>query len=344
MKLGIVGTGVGIRTHLPSALNNSEIDVVGVVGRSIDRCQELLSSEGYAATLACSWSDLLAKNPDIICITTSLGNRSEYLQTIGNFSGVLLIEKPLVGDNLAPPFDGFKNRAFVDFQLRGLATIAELRSRICNGNFGSVYSIALFERTSGLLRDNLADWMYNTNTGGGQRFGMGSHLVDLGVFVSGNNYKDVDLEGVRGRTAAPCAVWKKNAPTNADTDEVFECDFTAAGCHISVSTTSISHGPRTLDFRVEGTEGAAEFQYRDGFGELREWTSAGESVSFVGPDGVNLQAPPNNQLNSSAFRVGYPNYLDSLVGVVQGEGRGVLATFEDGLLNAAILERTTRMQ
>jgi len=346
MKLGIVGTGVGIRTHLANALSNPEIKVVGVVGRSIERSQELLNKEGFHADLACNWSELLSQQPDIICITTALENRYEYINSLDSYSGVLLIEKPLIGDigiyTLNTLLSNLKKRIYVDFQLRGLETIEGLRTRIRDGNFGTVYSITLFERTSALRRDKLANWMYSTETGGGQRFAMGSHLVDLAMFISGHDYNDVDLKNVSGEAQAPRASWKKNSPANANIDEVFRCDFSVVKCHVHISTTSISQGERTLEFRVEGTEGAAEFQYKAGIGQLIEWTNSGETISFVGPDGINLQEPPEQPLNNSAFRVAYPRYLDYLVRTIQGENKGVLATFEDGLINAEILERAVR--
>lgn len=343
MRVVIVGTGVGIRTHLAGiqTLSSDGMSVVGVVGSSPDRARELLFEGGYDPNLATEWSGNLMRQADLICLTTPLDARADYLTDLIDFDGVILLEKPVANtanEIMALREFQYISRArdvLVNFQLRGLGVFVHARELVQSGVLGRIHEISLFERTSALRRRTIPRWMTSPDFGGGQRLAMGSHLVDLGVFLSGEEYSSFHTESIHAGTVR--GEWLDCVELDhAVSDEAFDCVLASVGPRISVRSNSVSVGPRCLEFRVEGTEGVCEFTYREGVGRLDVF-SAGQSPTsiWVAADGT-CSSTKVTGLDGSVFRVAYPRYLEMLDPLL-GYRADLVASLDDGLLNAARL-------
>jgi predicted dehydrogenase len=348
VTVGIVGTGVGIRTHLAGLVSIEDVEVVGVVGSSVERSREHLADAGFDNRLACSSEELFRSHPDVLCLTTPPNARYEYRRMLQSFSGTLLVEKPVAttfnkAEEFASDLHSIKH-AYVDFQLRGLPAMRWIRDVVRNGELGELYCISLMERTSAFRQERVADWQEHRGTGGGQAYAMGTHLIDLGVFLSGQTYGDAT--GGRGAITTPRGSWIDGPSPHSDlADEVFDGSFEVNACEIRMFTSSISAGTRTIEFCIEGTEGTLEFRFRDGAGHLDMVSSEGHRIYALGRDGSLIEGGRTESgLGSSLFRVAYPAYAQALVDSVRGVGEkdNCLATLQDGIDNMRILDAGVR--
>jgi predicted dehydrogenase len=347
-SVGIVGTGVGIRTHLAGCRILKNVRVIGVVGSSPARTAELLNKSGEPEALAIGWNEMLSIQPDLICLTTALDSREKYLQDMRNYPGSLLIEKPISasfeeGQAIIKQLGTTSARSYSDFQLRGGQVFQYIRDIVNNGCLGRVYEITLFERTSTFRKTVLPAWMNSRSLGGGQAYAMGSHLVDLGLFVSAIPYSEVMSQAqISGFADRPRGSWVSSNDPHLS-DEFFGCYLHFKGIRMIVTTTSISPGPRTLEFRLEATEGSVEFRYRDGFGSLTICFGDGHKTTYSIGYGGRLCDEDIAMMNPSFFRITYPPYLELVLSSIGNERSPYVASLEDGVLNAAILEKAVEL-
>jgi oxidoreductase family, C-terminal alpha/beta domain len=337
MKVAIIGTGVGIRTHLAGLSLLPTVEVVGVVGSTKERTARYLQASGHDQGLAASLDEIMAKSPDIVCLTTPVCNRDEYWKRLAHEQCFILAEKPVCGDDLSIPyFAAVKDRCVVDFQLRGLEQFQIVAEMIKTGTLGDICSIDLFERTAALRANSLPTWMTTPDLGGGQRMAMGSHLLDLAVFLLGGDY--LRVQDFQHRAETRRGSWCEKTPKGRrPSDECFDCSFVMNQARVAIRTTSISTATRSLELRVEGTEGAAEFCYRNGSGTLQLFQEKGSDRLYTDKDASAIHQQASYPLDSSVFRVAYNRYFASVCELVKGNKSDIPASLSDGLENARLL-------
>ncbi|MBD5532936.1 MAG: Gfo/Idh/MocA family oxidoreductase [Lachnospiraceae bacterium] len=342
MKVAIIGTGVGIRTHLVGIRKCKDAIVVGVVGRSLDRTAETLMAAGENPQLAMEWNALLNTNPDIICITTPIPEREQYYQTLQNYQGHLLIEKPILtnskdAEKIKSYISLCYNQSYTDFQLRGLKAFQTIKAWLRAGRIGKPYYISIYERTSAVRKQVLSEWQYSFQTGGGQIFSMGSHLLDLSVFLLGLTYTDMKQARTWINTAIPNGEWY-NKNIEAPSDEFCAINVRLDDYYFELKSSAISVGERTFNLLIEGTEGTIEFIYRYGETHCTLWEAGDKhKVFYLGKDG-DFSEEKIDGLNPSIFRLAYPGYFNDIISKIQtGEGT-TLASIQDGIANTEIIE------
>lgn len=348
VTVGIVGTGVGIRTHLAGMEMTSGAEVVGVVGSSLGNAERHLAAAGARTDLACDLDDLLGREPQLICLATPPLARERYLPPLAASGAALLVEKPVAVSHraavaeLAAVEPGAA--AFTNLQLRGLPAFRELRERIAEGALGVVYSLRAEEKTAAFRGSAVAEWQRYQGTGGGQRLAMGPHLLDLTLFLLGAGYDEVrgDAPSAEGSMATPLGRWASDlerSETSPISDETFRATFAAKGCWIDMFTTSIAVGPRTLKVELDGTEGVLRFAFVDGVGQVELISGSSSERYSVAADG-SLIAPNAERLNPSIFRIAYPSYAEAIINRVRtGRPDPLLASLDDGLANLGVLDQ-----
>ena len=351
LTVGIIGTGVGLRTHFPGFTSVPGVEVVGVVGSSLQRSEELLAKAGFPSQLACTIEKLVSADPDLVCITTPPAAREFYLSWLSGSSSALLVEKPVARNSIEAAslyrqFIGSDRLMFHNVQLRGLAAFQYVRKLVSDGKIGRVYSARLRERTSGFRTTRLPDWQASRSKGGGERLAMGPHLLDLGVFVTGHEFEDVPRPFGSGQhfgtAATPRGTWTTMLQDQDDAaDEVFSAGLFIGDCWTDLTCTCIGVGPRLLEFDLEGTEGLIHFSFVDGRGELDVFTDSEQLHYSLSDNGglvpAGITDPP--ALNPSLFRVAFPSYAREIVATLRGTSTGPnLASLLDGIDTLAILD------
>ena len=97
IKIGIIGTGVGIRTHLKGFRNFSDdAEIYAIAGSSLERSKEFASE--YDIPVACSdYKELCDMDElDLICITAPNKFHKEMLEYTVSKNRNIICEKPMV--------------------------------------------------------------------------------------------------------------------------------------------------------------------------------------------------------------------------------------------------------
>ncbi|GHT10780.1 oxidoreductase [Bacteroidia bacterium] len=185
VRIGIIGTGVGIRTHLSGFRSIEQAEVVAIVGSSLARSQEFATKHNIPFACAnykelCNRSDV-----DLVCITTPNRLHKKEVEYAIKQGKHLICEKPL-SDNIEEVSElisltnGYKKIAIVDHQLRYNPYIQKIKELIENGVLGKVYTIKLNQQGTGFANPNASwNWSFEGESGGGVRLAMASHFTDL---------------------------------------------------------------------------------------------------------------------------------------------------------------------
>lgn len=191
IKIGIIGTGVGIRTHLKGFRNLDNAEIVAIVGSSLSRSKEFANAYNIPYAFAtyqelCDMPDL-----DLICVTTPNRFHYEMVSYALKKHKNIICEKPLSDDigeiksliNLSKKYDKL---CFIDHQLRFNPYILKIKSLIDMGVLGKIYSVRLNQQGSGFAKENAPwNWSFEGESGGGVRLAMASHFTDLIQFWFG---------------------------------------------------------------------------------------------------------------------------------------------------------------
>lgn len=215
VRIGIIGTGVGIRTHLNGFRLFEAAEVLAICGSSLERSREF--AQKFSIPIACASYEDLCDNADIdlVCITSP--NRFHYdaVKYAISKGKHIVCEKPL-SDNveevraLINAAKKYPKIAVIDHQLRFNPYIRKIKEMITNGDLGDVISVKLNQQGTGFANP-IANWTWSFDgeQGGGVRLAMASHFNDLIQFwfdkrkiISINGYmnpvtkKRTDLKGV----------------------------------------------------------------------------------------------------------------------------------------------------
>ena len=185
IKIGIIGTGVGIRTHLKGFRLVDQAEVNAISGSSLSRSQEF--AEKYNLPVACSDYKQLCDidELDLVCITAPNKFHKEMVKYAISKHKNIICEKPLVetvedAKELNEMANGYSKLLFVDHQLRFNPNITEIKNLIQNGTLGNVYAVKLNQQGTGFADENAKwTWSFDGDEGGGVRLAMASHFTDL---------------------------------------------------------------------------------------------------------------------------------------------------------------------
>lgn len=185
VKIGIIGTGVGIRTHLSGFRLIKDAEVIAICGSTLNRSKEF--AQKYDIPIPCADYKALCDldEVDLVCITTPNRFHSEMVSYALMNNKNIICEKPL-SDNieevksLIKTVVAFKGIAIVNHQLRFNPYIKEIKRLIDSGKLGKVYFVKLNQQGTSFANDGMLwNWSFDGNAGGGVRLAMASHFTDL---------------------------------------------------------------------------------------------------------------------------------------------------------------------
>lgn len=185
VKIGIIGTGVGIRTHLKGFRMCQDAEVIAICGSSKTRSQEF--ADRYNIPIACADFKELCDiaNVDLVCVTSPNRDHFSAVKYAIEKDKHIICEKP-VSDKISEVIDiaeyakKTNKIAIVDHQLRYNPYMQRIKELIDNNEIGHVYCVKLNQQGTGFANLN-ADWCwsFDGNQGGGVRLAMASHFTDL---------------------------------------------------------------------------------------------------------------------------------------------------------------------
>ncbi len=270
VRVGIIGTGVGIRTHLPAFRALRNVEVVALAGSNEERGKAFALEHGIARSMdfrtLCSLPEI-----DLVCVASPNPYHRVEAAAALDAGKHVLCEKPLAMSvretreliqlSLARP----GQLALVNHQLRFNPYLRRVKELIAGGAIGRPYYLRLHQQSTGFAdRQAPWSWSFDASQGGGVRLAMASHLIDLVRYWFGG-----DIETVCG--AMDPVVRDRRAHDGAVTQVKASSFFSAAleletGMSVHLSATAASCGVPGFEFCLYGDEGELYF---DPVGKLR---------------------------------------------------------------------------
>lgn len=185
IKIGIIGTGVGIRTHLKGFRDVAGCEVYAITGSNEARSIEFANK--YKIPKPCSTYKELCDidEIDLVCICSPNQYHYETVKYALEKGKNVICEKPVSHiysevESLASikPKDG--TLVIVDHQLRFNPYMMKIKELINENVLGHVHLIRINQQGTGFSDDSLPwSWSFDGEQGGGVRLAMASHLNDL---------------------------------------------------------------------------------------------------------------------------------------------------------------------
>lgn len=341
MRIGIIGTGVGLRTHLPAFQRLDGVEVVALAGSSGVRAKQFAERAKIGRWVE-DFRELCAMpDVDLVCVTSpNPFHREQVLDALAHGKHVLC-EKPLAmsvaeaRDLTAAARTRSDCLTLLNHQLRFNPYIQRVRSLLADGAIGQPYFVRVHQQSTGFSdRSAVWNWSFDRTMGGGVRIAMGSHLLDLLTFWFGRRvvsvYGAVDV-------VVPDRVGPAGEPRKADADAFFSASVALeGGIDAQLSATAASCGMAQFDFSVYGDAGELHF---DLAGKLvGAFLSSRGKVEAIPVAGVTDEERSNKvSIFSGSFVYFAPRIREAIETGDMGAVREA-ARFEDGLVVHQVLD------
>lgn len=341
VKVGIIGTGVGIRTHLKGFRTLDNVEVVAIAGSSLARSQEFATK--FDIPVACTdYKELCDLDGlDLICVTTPNRLHCDMVKYALKTGKHILCEKPLSDDSnevkeLIKLSKDTQQLTLVDHQLRFNPYIQKIKEFITNGTLGKVFLVKINQQGSGFANvDAPWTWSFDGREGGGVRLAMASHLTDLMQFWF-NNPKPTSVMGYMN------PVTNERKDTKGKTRKVLASTLCTANINFLDEMQAIftinagSYMESRFDIHIFGDKGELTFSLQDKL-HLYLRNNVGKKQQ-VEVDGVFDDEKENKaSIFSGSFRYFAPKLVTSILkkkfNAIQD-----CATFADAKYNLTILD------
>ena len=339
VRIGIIGTGVGLRTLLPGFRAVPAAEVVGLVGSSPERGSAMAEKHGLQA-YSSSRELCESSTVDLVCVASpNTYHHADVLCALEHGKHVLA-EKPLAMtvaevDQLIKAANQTACLAVVDHQLRFNPYLRAIRSMIQNGELGRVYYIRVHQQGTGFSDLNAAwSWSFDADLGGGVRLAMASHLVDLVRFW-------VSDRSVHAVSGALDVVVGHRPNASGDATSVRASSFVGAELalgeqlRVQLSATAAAFSGSRFDCEIYGTDGELRFDLVNKLqASLRQ--TRGKLTPIEVADVFTDERENRVSIFSGSFRYFAPR----LVAAVAGDRSATAdaSSFSDARANQVILD------
>ena len=263
IRVGIIGTGVGLRTHLPAFRELAGVDVVALAGSSVERAREFAQSHSIKYAMDAR-SLCLLPEIDLVCVTSPNPYHRAQVEEALVAGKHVLCEKPLAM-NLQETCELSTiarerptQLSLINHQLRFNPYIMKVRDMIANGAIGRPYYLRMHQQSTAFAeRQAPWTWSFDSHQGGGVRLAIGSHQIDLLHYWFGESA--VTVQG-----AMDPVVRERRGIDGVVTAVKASGFFSAAlelesGMSVHLSATAASCGQPAFDFSLYGEEGELHF-------------------------------------------------------------------------------------
>lgn len=322
-KVGIIGTGHGVRTIAPALMSTDAFEITAVSGSSVSRAQEVVK-ESLPNAKALDFGELLESSElDLICVASPNEFHAQHMAAAAQTDRHLYLEKPIGNSAIeAAEVEALVAQrpksllTVVGHQLRFNPFLKEIRDKWREGDLGDVYSVVIRQRGGAFASSERPwTWEFEKERGGGVRLAMGTHLVDLVNFMSGKTPSStfVNMDPVHER----------RSPTGDVADRIVDvCNFFSATLDYGdfeayVTTSAASHGPGMFEIEILGSKGTLYF---DGVGKLTSFVEGTEQASWFTAEAV---AEYQKRPGSSIFRKSLSVLAEEMAKFMRGEENSI---------------------
>lgn len=341
VRIGIIGTGVGLRTLYPGFQRVPNARVIALVGSSPERA--LGFAEKHAIPYTCKdYRELIDRGDiDLVCVASPNVHHYEAVLYALQSGRHVLAEKPLAMtlDETIALRDAARESgkiAIVDHQLRFNPYLQRIRDLILGGNVGRPYFIRVHQQSTGFSDPKATwSWSFDDELGGGVRLAMGSHLIDLLRFWIGSRtiYSVLGNMDVGIAERNDLSGRKREVGVSSFVSALVACE---GNMTVSLTATAAALGEARFDVSVYGTEGELHFD----LAKKLSGTFASErgKTATIHVDGVTVEEQENKV---SIFKGSFVYLAPLLIQAIQTSNLSVLddaSTFEDALQTQVMLD------
>lgn len=253
-RLGFVGTGWIGRMRLQALLEASAAELGAVYDLSSEAASAAVALSGEAAVVR-SFAELLDEDLDGVVVATPSALHAEQCLAALSRGKAVFCQKPLARTRAETLMvvDAARDADLllgVDFSYRHLAGMAGLREEFQASALGDIFAADLiFHNAYGPDKA----WFYDiASAGGGCVMDLGSHLVDLALWLLGPG----EVEGVAGRLFAGGMPLE---PPFTTVEDYATAEFRLKGCIVRLCCSWNLHAGRdaVIEAHFHGTRGGA---------------------------------------------------------------------------------------
>lgn len=337
-RIGMLGAGFMARTHTRSALA-AGAELAALASSGPESAARAATALGYARAL--DPDALLAEALPVVHVCTPNRSHVGYARTAIRSGSYVICEKPLATNGaeaaaLASEAAAAGLPGAVPFVYRYHPMVREARARIASGESGAVLTVSGQYLQDWLLDADDDNWRVGADAGGPSRAfaDIGSHLVDLVEFVSGDR--------VAKLVATTRTVHGERAGREVSTEDSVALAVELAGGGIGTLLVSqVAPGRKNgLVLEIAGARESVRFEQED---PERLWVGRRGHSLLLRRDPETLSADAA-RLSSlpSGHALGYLDAFDAFMAdayaVASGEEREGLPTFADGARAAALTD------
>lgn len=337
VKVGLIGTGVGLRYVLPSLLRTGKVELVGVCGSSKERAEEL-SSEFNPGFVTGDFKEICDADVDLICVTTPNEFHEEHMAYALQTDKNVYLEKPIGNDEnqtreIAKHSKHGARIEIVGHQLRFNPYFQKIKEMISSGDLGRVYFAEVHQSAATFIDPSQSwSWSLDPERGGGMRLALGVHLVDLSRYLFASEPSEV--------IATQDPVFKVRNPENAGERECkvsihFDSTLVFDDMAVGLTLNLAAHTPLAFDILVRGEKADLTFDYKNKLVIHRKGTLS-EKVLPATVDDEDSKREGKN-----IFQTSLTYYADEIVDSILDGKKEVAgaSTLQDAILNMRVLDK-----
>lgn len=263
VNIGIIGTGVGIRTYLNTFKKMENVNVLAISGSTKQRAEKFAKENGVK--IACKdYKELIdLEDIDLVCVTAPNKYHFEYAKYCINANKNMILEKPATmtlqeAIELKKLINNSNKINIINHQLRFNPYLLKVKEIIEQGLLGRIYYINVHQQSTGFSNKEMEwIWSLEDKEGGGVRLAMGSHLIDLIRFWL--NKKVLKVKGNMD------VVIPKRKYKDGTTRDVTACSFFNSNLNlednitVNLSATCSAIGKSEFNFQIYGENGELHF-------------------------------------------------------------------------------------
>lgn len=263
VNIGIIGTGVGIRTYLNTFKKLENANVIAISGSNKERAEKFAKENNIK--IACKdYKELIdLEDLDLICITAPNKYHYEYAKYCINANKNMILEKPATmtieeAIELKKLINNSDKINIINHQLRFNPYLLKAKEIIDQGLLGRIYYINMHQQSTGFSNKDMKwTWSLEEKEGGGIRLAMGSHLIDLIRF-----WLKEEILTVKGNMDVGIP---KRIDNSGEEKDVTACSFFSANLNfknnitVNCSATCSAIGKSEFNFQIYGENGELHF-------------------------------------------------------------------------------------
>jgi predicted dehydrogenase len=342
IRIGIIGTGVGIRTHLSGfRLHNDDAEIVAICGSSKERSQEFATKHNIP--IACADYKELCEldNVDLVCVTPPNRFHFEAVKYAMSKGKHIICEKPLSANmeevnELVNEVRNYDKIAVVSHQLRYNPYIKKIKEMITTGELGNVLHVRFHQTGSGFANPNTSwMWSFDGDEGGGVRLAMASHFNDLMQFW----FADRNIVSVNGymNPVTKTRLDKEGNQKNVTGSTICTALINFEGeLNVQYAINAGSYLGSRFDVNIFGTKGELTFSLQN---KLAYYSR--DSIGLKQPITVEGVFPDEAENKISIFSGSFRYFAPVIIKAIQKNDYSFVsdaATFNDAIYNIGLLD------